>query len=294
MRLPDVVIAGAPRCGTTALFAWLVAHPQVCGTAAKETRYLMDASSPLLPARNVHNAGLDGYARLFAHCPAGLTAVEATPDYLYQQTPVRMLASLRPIPHVVIVLRRPSTRLYSFYQYARNNMALLPREVTFAEYLRRIRDPQDTTLDGLGTLGHQLAYGRYADYLVPWLEAFPPERISVFLFEHLVDDPRRELEALSRRIGVDPAFYATYRFERINPSYEVRSQRLQRFRKAAARVTPGGSLKRGLRSLYERVLTRRLAESSAEPEQLAELDADYREANRRLAALLNIDLQAWK
>jgi hypothetical protein len=59
-------------------------------------------------------------------------------------------------------------------------------------------------------------------------------------------------------------------------------------------VTPGGSLKRGLRSLYERVLTRRLAESSAEPEQLAELDADYREANRRLAALLNIDLQAWK
>ena len=293
MRFPDVVIAAAPRCGTTALFSWLGAHPNVCTSDAKESRFLLDADSPLLPKRNVHTDGLPGYASLFARCGPDAVALEATPDYLYNHTPAEVLSTLRPMPHVVFVLRRPPGRLYSFYEYARNNMALLPREVTFAEYVRRMRDPGDTMLDGLGTLRQQLSYGRYADYLGPWLNLFPRDRISVVLFERLVVDPREEISRLARRIGVDPAWYEGYQFKRVNESYGVRSQRLQRMRKLAAPYLPGGRVKSAMRHLYERAFTRR-ARDAPDPALSAELDLFYQDANRSLSELLEIDLSLWR
>ena len=45
--LPNVVIAGAPKCGTTSLFAWLADHPDVCGSNVKEARYFLDPGDPL-------------------------------------------------------------------------------------------------------------------------------------------------------------------------------------------------------------------------------------------------------
>ena len=45
MTFPNLVIAGAPRCGTSSLFRWLADHPNVCTSAATETRYLLDADS---------------------------------------------------------------------------------------------------------------------------------------------------------------------------------------------------------------------------------------------------------
>ena len=93
--LPNVVVAGAPKCGTSSLFAWLCDHPDVCGSQVKETRYLLDASSPLARSGSYERGGIQGYAAYFEHCAERATPprviVEATPDYLYQETARQVL-----------------------------------------------------------------------------------------------------------------------------------------------------------------------------------------------------------
>src|SRR5881394_1202704 len=66
--LPNAVIGGAPKCGTSSAFTWLLQHPQVCGSKPKETCYLLDADDPLCqPDANWHTHGLEGYAAYFRH-----------------------------------------------------------------------------------------------------------------------------------------------------------------------------------------------------------------------------------
>ncbi len=66
MSLPNVVIVGAPKCGTSSVFAWLADHTEVGSSHVKETFYLMDKGNPLLkPHSNFHEHGLEGYKAYF-------------------------------------------------------------------------------------------------------------------------------------------------------------------------------------------------------------------------------------
>ncbi len=75
------MIAGAPKSGTTSLYAWLNEHPQVCGASVKETNYLVDRGTPLFdPACNYDDHRLIGYESFFPHCGSvnGGVVLEAT------------------------------------------------------------------------------------------------------------------------------------------------------------------------------------------------------------------------
>ena len=65
---PNLVVGGAPKCGTSTFFRWLSSHPDVCGSEPKETFFLMDRDSPLLNRDcNVHEHGLQSYGSFFKH-----------------------------------------------------------------------------------------------------------------------------------------------------------------------------------------------------------------------------------
>src|SRR5262249_17888741 len=125
MSLPNLIIAGAPKCGTGSLFKWLSDHPQVCGSRVKETFYLMDRGHPLLKYdSNFYTHGLDGYKAYFTHCNnCRKIIVEATTHYIYQKTALEVLSCLETKPQIIFVLRKPSSRVYSSYQYTKNNLA---------------------------------------------------------------------------------------------------------------------------------------------------------------------------
>jgi len=294
MNLPTLVIAGAPKCGTSSLHAWLAAHPAVCVAAAKETRYLLDADSPLRPSITFHERGLAGYGELFAHCPEGEVIVESTPDYLYSGTALTVLADLPSKPRILFILRRPADRVYSFYQYARNHMAVLPRNLSFDSYLGMVREPGSPRLRRAGTLAHQLRYSDYAHWLAPWFAAFDRERLRVVLFEQLVADPSATTSAIADWAGIDPAFYAGYAFPRENETVEIRSQSAQRLRKRLAPLIRSTGLKGFLRGAYARVATTALKPMSDHDRDLvAQLEAGYQDANRRLAEMAELDVDRW-
>jgi hypothetical protein len=297
MTLPNLVIAGAPKCGTTSLFSWLTAHPDVCGARVKETQFLLDPDDPLFKEKsNFRDHGLDGYRSYFSHCGSAPIVVEATPTYLYQETALEVLASLHPLPQIIFVLRKPSERVYSHYQFIRNNHLVLDPALSFRDFvaLAKVRDSR------LPTRAHAreiVAQSRYIDYLEPWASRFPRSHLHIFLFEQLARSKSPFMRAVAQRIGIDPGFYDCYDYPRENETYRVRFRRLHRTRKRVARqLSPQlrATLKGMLEGGYSRLnLTKGADRTSDETEVLLELDREFVPYNKSLASEMAIDLTLW-
>jgi sulfotransferase family protein len=296
MRLPNAVVAGVPKAGTSSLFAWLSAHPQVSASKAKETRYLMDADSPLLPRGvNVHEQGIEGYAALFAHSsPEAAVLLEATPDYLYQQTALDFFATVDTAATIIVVLRRPSSRVYSYYQYARGNMAVIPSDVTFRDFVGDVRR-QAPKLDRGTNLQYTLAYSRYSDWIERWLARIDSSRMRIYLFESMVADQRAFMRQVASDLAIDPAFYDSFDFARRNETFSVRWQRLQRVRVELGSRLADGRLKAYMAKAYGRVNVAAVDKPTDDDRAvMAELDLEFAPRDERLAAITGLDLSHWR
>ena len=85
MRKPDFFIVGAGRCGTTALYEYLRAHPRIFMPAVKEPRFFADD----MPGLMNRVASLPEYLRLFRGArPEHLAVGEASPQYVYSSTAI--------------------------------------------------------------------------------------------------------------------------------------------------------------------------------------------------------------
>lgn len=144
MRLPNLIVAGAPKCGTSSLFSWLAAHPEVCGSYPKEPYYFMDVATPLFhPEANYDYHGLNRYASFFRHCsPQAKVLLEATPHYMYQDA-LNFFASLNPQPQIIFVLRKPSRQIF-FYP---DTESLHRLDDYFVPYNQRLAQAFDLNLD---------------------------------------------------------------------------------------------------------------------------------------------------
>lgn len=225
---PNVVIAGAPRCGTTSLFEWLTAHPDVCGSVVKEAGFFLDPGDPDFNREsNYHDYGLDGYQRYFAGCRErqAKLVVEATPDYLYQEIAPVGLSSLDPLPHVILLLRKPSERSYSHFRFLRDNLALLDRRLTFREFVNRL-ETDENSVPAQGHARQIISNSRYGNYLGEWQRRWPKSRLHILLFEDLANDAPAFTRELALTLGIHTSFYDTYDFPIKNATVAVRNRRL--------------------------------------------------------------------
>ncbi len=303
MTLPNLVIAGAPKCGTSSLFNWLAGHPEACGSSVKETFYLMDEGHPLRrPNLNYQQHGLAGYEAYFKDCSPGHRVMfEATTHYLYQQTALRVLSQLKPLPQIVFLLRKPSARVYSSFQYSKNNLANVGRDVSFARFISEVRStPDSRLLDEYGgesayVLKRDIAYSRYVDYISQWTERFGRRHITVLLFEDLKRDPRRFMQRLASRLGIDPAFYESYEFAVKNETVSIRNPSLHRKARKLHAVIPGGRVKKILKGAYLKAQSQGSGNGATpeDRESLKQLDRDFAPFNQKLAQELGLDLSAW-
>lgn len=298
---PNVVIAGAPKCGTTSLFAWLADHPDVCGSTVKEARYFLDPDDPLFKkSSNYRDHGFGGYETYFTHCEAAEPAlvVEATPVYLYQRSAPAALAQIEPLPHVVLVFRKPSERVYSHFHFLRDSHARIDSRLPFEEFVRLVRagDP------GIPHYGHAksvIAHSEYVEYLPAWLERFPRAHIHLFLFEDLRRDPAAFMKAVARQFDIDPSFYDSYSFSRKNTTFRIRRPWLHRIRRDVGRRLPTNARKRikaSTASAYARINIEgaRGSRSAGDAEVLDALERDFGPFNERLTELTGLDLTAWR
>lgn len=294
--LPDLVIAGAPKCGTSSVHEWLAAHPQTLGSVPKETGYFADPGSHIhRPGCHVSN-GIEGYARFFRlpDGPPPAVTFEATPAYLYHRTALG-LAGLESHPRFLFVLREPSAQIFSLYTYCRDNWDWVPQEMDFARFCAAARTGTEP-FGGNELCRHAIANADYAQALRVWRERVGADRMKIMLFEDLASDSKAFMQALSRWLGIDPAFYETYDFPRSNETYAVRSRALHSVNLGLrSRLARLGPLYPALRRLYRLANTRRRADpTQAERLVLDQLRLEFAPTNARLAEEFGLDLTAWQ
>jgi hypothetical protein len=306
VTLPNLVVAGAPKCGTSSLYRWLADHPRACGSKVKETFYLMDEGHPLLrKGSNFHTRGLEGYAEFFADCDERARVVfEATTHYMYQHTAIEVLSKLPTQPHIVFMLRKPSERVYSSFRYSQNNLANVRRDLTFARFVELSKENgngngaalEDATGASAFVLRNDIGFSRYVEHISPWVERFGRERVHVLLFEDLKENPRAFMKDFAARVRLDSSFYDAYDFPLKNETFGVRYPSLHRGVRKLNELVPGVGLKGALKKVYVKAQSGG-AENGKTPEDaraLEELEREFRPFNQRLADELGLNLSAWE
>jgi hypothetical protein len=197
-RLPDFVIGGAPRCGTTWLYDALDHHPQLW--LAKPRRpepkfFLVDAE---------YRRGLQFYAdRWFRLAPKSAVIGEKSTNYLESATSATRMAADMPHVKVIFLLREPASRALSNYLWSRaNGLEATPFAAALELEAERALDYRGNRI-----YSRPFAYferGLYARHLRAWLELFPREQVLISSFEDLAVRPEEILNEVHEFIGVPP------------------------------------------------------------------------------------------
>lgn len=302
MKLPNLIIAGAPKAGSSSLFNWLAAHPEVYGAPCKETFYFIDRDTYLFrPEANYHIHGLDLYESFFPNCPADAKIVlEATPHYIYHQTPLEFFANCDPQPHVVFLLRKPSKRLFSSFSFVQNNLGLIDSELAFEQVTDILLDKTGTLVQELDYpqesliyrwLSVQLGKGRYYDFIAPWTEHFPKEKIHFILFEEMVANPQSTLIQLAESLGIGSDFYREFHFEKRTQTMAIKNRFTHNLLLKIAPYVSTSQMRSFLKSVYFKFNTS--PTKPANSKSLERLDDYFRPYNRQLAEAFNLNLDLW-
>ena len=208
--LPDFVIIGAQKCGTTTLYNTLTRHPSVGAASRKEVHFF----------DNEHDRGALWYRSHFPlaferwrHRHAGLKFVagEASPYYLFHPHAPARCQALLPETRLIAILRNPVDRAYSHYHHAvRRGFETLPFEEAIekeddrvsGEHKRMLADPHYVSS------AHQhfsyVSRGFYLDQLCAWLRVFPREQLLVVQLSDLHRQPAPTWTCLFEFLGIEP------------------------------------------------------------------------------------------
>ncbi len=206
-RLPDFLIIGHEKCGTTALYRILRSHPQIYMPQLKEPRYLTrehDADPAAAKAATLPRT-LEDYLALFAEARPEQIAGEASPQYIRSPVAARRIAELLPDARMIAILREPVGFLRSFH------LACLRSGIETERDLRRALDLEQPRRRGEsippGCLApDRLLYSehvRYVEQLRRFERAVSRERLHVIIYEDLRRDNERVAREALRFLGVD-------------------------------------------------------------------------------------------
>ena len=205
-RLPDFLLIGAPKAGTTALHAALAGHPQLFLSPVKEPKYYLCGDSPPPAYRGPGDAHSNRewiwqrqrYLDLFAEAGADQRAGESTPFYLYHRDARRRIAADLPQARLVAVLRDPVDRAYSNWMHLWAD-GLEP----CGDVVEACAREQERLDAGWAPFWHYRGLGMYGRQLEDLYQHVPREQVLVLRYRHLVDDPHAALNRVCRFLGVD-------------------------------------------------------------------------------------------
>ena len=200
--LPDFLVIGVMKGGTTSFFNYLTRHPQINPPFRKEIKFF-----------DIHY--LQGLGWYRAHFPmrfkikSGMITGEATPYYIFHPTASQRIAKALPNAKLIVLLRNPVDRAYSHY----NHMVRVGREpLSFDEAIEKeaerlngeeekiIADPRYSTFKHLHY--SYLARGRYIEQLQKWFALFPREQMLILASEEIYTSPATAYRKATEFLGL--------------------------------------------------------------------------------------------
>ncbi len=289
--LPNFIVIGAAKAGTTALYWYLAEHPEVFMSPVKETNYFaygLDGQGRLLYGDpDVHRfpvRSLSEYEQLFAGAVDSPAVGEASPIYLECPQAAGRIRELLPRARLICSLRHPVERAYSDYQM----------------YVRRrgYRLEPQRDLTATSVWAHPdsrwMQLGRYHEQLKRYFDLFPREQVHVFLFDDLRRGALEAVQGVYRFIGVDPPFTPDFDAPH-NVGGLPGSMLLEGLLTSkAVRSSIGPWIPRGAANWIRRLRTRNMRPAPPMPPELRnELTRHFKDDIRRTGDLVGRSLDHW-
>lgn len=298
MTLPNFLIIGAGKSGTTALYQTLKQHPDVFMSQIKEPTFFVfyGAAPPLYQgpgddrelARKIFS--LKDYLDLFKEATYHPAIGEASCAYLsHSEVVAPRIREMTPDIKLIAVLRHPAERAYSKYQdMVRSGRETLPFEQALAAEKDRL------AMNWIKGWGYK-ANGYYYKLLRPYFDLFPREQIRIFLYEDWKNHPQQMLQEILNYLGVQNPY--------VPPVVWANITRLPRSRKIHQLLTGQFLFRRWLRfiipsAVRQKIMAQLLLWNSRKPPPLdpeirCRLTQEFREDILKLQDLIHRDLSHW-
>jgi hypothetical protein len=223
MTLPNFLIIGAAKSGTTALYRYLYDHPQIFMSERKELHYFSyPETSKLTRGPDTYHriavSTLEEYKSYFNDVKGQAAIGEASPTYLYFPSCALRIKKTLPDVKLIAILRNPVERAYSAFMHAvRDGWEPLP------DFSSALAQEQDRIKDGWEIVWHYTQAGFYHRQLTHYYEQFDKSQIKVFLYDDLVNDPIKLYKEVTGFLEVDESFIPDFSVHP-NVSGRIRSQ----------------------------------------------------------------------
>lgn len=208
--LPDFIIVGAQKSGTSSLYRYLAQHPQVRESTVKEVHYF---DGGIEEGTDTHALGERWYRSHFplaSEMTPGVQAYEASPLYMLHPLAAERMARLLPRVKLVAILRDPTDRALSHYFHnVRKNAARHSKEDLGPGAAMAAEEARLAPVLARGDYGEAFraysykARGRYLEQLERYWAHFPRENLLVLRAEDLFEDPAGLLAGLCDFLGLD-------------------------------------------------------------------------------------------
>ena len=248
-RLPNLIIIGVHKAGTTSLYTYLAKHPDICPSFKKEIGYFL----PLMFGKEL--ASVEDYSEFFQHCRHQPFRMEASPSYFYGKeniaAPMRRVV---PDARIILVLRDPTERLVSFFSRAVSK-STLPADIKFEDYLSI--SEQYLGSDDYNVYARGVREGIYIDYIEPWQDKFGEDLMVVF-FDDLNESALDFTQSICSWLGLRTECYSSEDFTIENKTLQYKHGALHRrvkdlYMKNEAFWRKHHRLKQRLRKVYNTV-----------------------------------------
>jgi hypothetical protein len=277
MTLPNFLVIGAQRAGTTLLHRILERHPEVFVPYRRKEIHYFDL---------YFDRGVSWYQSFFPsleEAKAYRAIGEVTPDYVFEPRAPRLIHDLLPSCRLIVSLRNPVDRAYSSYLYS-----------------RRSRNEKRSFTDVVSQDGEILQRGFYSQQLDRYLQFYPKDALLVLIYEELVADPRAQLQRVADFLGLERGWedLDALMQDRINLS------EVPRFRAAFAHARRVGALltrndldwvvRLAKRSGIHKAFGRQAAAAALAPAHRQMLQELYRDEVAALESMLGREVSSWR
>ncbi len=298
--MPNFLLMGAPKAGTSALYAYLSQHPQVYMSPVKEPHFFMIENEKVnfqgpgdqdRFSRSVHQLG--DYKNLFAGVTDEIAIGEASTTYLGSEKASRRIKKYIPEAKLIAILRNPVDAAYaSFLHLIRDG------NESIADFAKALAAEPERTQNNWGLMWRYQQKGFYYQQLNPYFELFDRQQIKIFIYEEFERNPELVMKDMFAFVGVDPSFKVDMA-TKYNVSGMPKSQTLN---KLLAQSNP---LKESIKLLvppkmrskiYSKVRVWNLSnfkKPKMSEETRRQLTDSYRDDILKLQSLIQQDLSAW-
>ncbi|MEQ9359219.1 sulfotransferase family protein [Coleofasciculus chthonoplastes] len=307
MTMPNFLIIGAMKSGTTSLYNYLKQHPQIYMSPVKEPKFFALEGEKLYPGYQENQTfewrgsggltriegirDIEIYRQLFTEVSQEKAIGEASPLYIYIPKAVERIKYYIPEAKLIAILRHPVDRAYShFINWVQRELE--PYNSTFLQVLE---EEEWRIQNNWSPLFHYKHRGFYYIQLQRFFSAFPGDKIRVYLYEDLQETPLNLVQDIFRFLNVDDSFIPNLQ----NKSNVSKIPKNKRFHKLITQANPMKTIlkpfvpKRMRDRLKTNLQAKNMIKPKLSPELRKQLIEDYRDDIIKLQDLIHRDLSPW-